>query len=355
MGDRGPAVRDLQRRLNRVRDTDLPVDGIFSEDTARAVQAFQRDRGLAADGTVGPETWRSLVEAGFKLGDRLLWHSRVMMRGDDVRELQQRLNVLGFNAGPEDGLFGPATQAAMEEFQRNVGIDVDGVAGASTVAMLRRLEREHHATGTAARAREREALRALVHRGLGGSRILVDPAHGPGDPGNRGQTAAEHKLTWAIAVQLAGQLRARGAVALLSRGPRTTPTASERARFANEQGVALVVSIGLNALTNPHARGCASYYYGTDRFVSEGGRELAESLQSEMIAAGWGPDCRSHPMTWAILRETRMPAVVLEPAFITNVADEIRLSDPGAQRRLAAGLVGGLERFLRAPDLETIP
>lgn len=347
VGDTGPAVRDVQHRLAHALGTPLPADGVFGPQTLDAVRRFQRDRGLAADGIVGPETWRSLVEAAHSLGDRLLWRSATMMRGDDVRELQSRLNQLGFDSGPEDGLFGPLTQAAVEEFQRNVGLEVDGVAGDRTVEALRRLRRDHQSSGVGIRVREREGLRRLGNRGLAGARIVVDPSHGPDDPGHVGPSGVtEAEVSWGIASRLAGRLGAHGATTLLSRGPRTNPSASQRARLANEQGADLVVSIGVNALDAPQACGASSYYFGAPHFVSESGLLLAEHIQSAVVAAGWRPDCRVHPMTWAILRETRMPAVAVEPGFITSPTDEARLADPLGQESVASALTEGIARFL---------
>ncbi|MDP8971132.1 MAG: peptidoglycan-binding protein [Actinomycetota bacterium] len=347
LGETGPAVRDLQRRLARALQTGLRVDGVFGLSTLEAVRRFQRGRGLAADGIVGPETWRALVEACYALGDRLLWHSRTMMRGDDVRELQHRLNQLGFDAGPEDGIFGPLAQGAVEEFQRNVGLDVDGVAGPSTIEMLRRLHRDHHSGGVGIRARERESLRRLSDRALAGARVLIDPSHGPGDVGHVGAGGScEADIVWHVATRAAARLSAHGAQAVLARGPNNNPTPSQRARLANEQGVDVVLSIGLNGLATPLARGAACYYFGTSHFVSEGGYRLASLVQDTMVAAGWRPDCRAHPMTWTILRETRMPAVVAEPGFLTSPEDEARLIDPGHQDQLAAVLTAAVTRFL---------
>lgn len=347
-GDASPAVRDVQQRLASVIAPDLEVDGVFGEATRVAVQRFQRDRGLAADGIVGPETWRNLVEAGYRLGDRLLWQTRVMLRGDDVRELQHRLNQLGFDAGSEDGIFGPLAQAAVEEFQRNVGIDVDGVAGPETVDALRRMRREHQTSGAGIRAREREALRRLSSRGLVGARVLVDPSHGPGDPGHVGPSGVtEAEVSWQIAARLAARLGAHGAQALLARGPANNPTARERAKLANDLGVEVIVSIGVNGLGDPAASGSAAYYYGSPHFVSEAGYRLATLASDRMVAAGWTPDCRVHPMTWELLRETRMPAVVVEPGFLTCPADEARLTDALRQEGLAAALADAVAGFFK--------
>ena len=346
LGDSGPAVVDVQQRLSRVSEEPVVADGVFAEQTYAAVRRFQRSRNLPADGIVGPETWRALVEAGYTLGSRLLWHSRRMMRGDDVRQLQHRLNQLGFDAGAEDGIFGPLARAALEEFQRDTGLPVDGVAGPATIETLGRLIRTHQPGGIGIRAREREWLRGMSGRTLAGARILIDPSHGPGDPGHTGPSGAtEAEVAWQVSSHLHARLAARGAHVVLSRGPGSTPTGSERARLANEQGVDVAVSVGVNALGAREACGSSTYYFGAPHFVSEGGYRLASLVQERVVAAGWDPNCRVHPMTWAILRETRMPTVVVEPGFITSPRDERRLTDLGWQEGLADALVEALSQF----------
>jgi hypothetical protein len=61
-GDRGNAVRSIQRRLG------IPADGIFGPQTERAVRRFQRRHGLVVDGVVGPQTRRALGLARFSSG-----------------------------------------------------------------------------------------------------------------------------------------------------------------------------------------------------------------------------------------------------------------------------------------------
>ena len=104
-GRRGEAVRDLQQRLAGLGH-DIGVDplGAFGAGTEVAARAFQDARGLRVDGIVGSQTWSALVESGYALGDRLLYFRRPMQRGDDVLELQRRLNALGFHAGREVGV-----------------------------------------------------------------------------------------------------------------------------------------------------------------------------------------------------------------------------------------------------------
>src|SRR2546429_9083591 len=169
-GETGEGVRDLQRRLAGL-GLDSPSDepGEFGPGTEAAVRAFQQQRGLVVDGLCGPQTWATLVESGFSLGDRTLYFRQPMLRGDDVTELQRQLNSLGFDAGREDGILGEQTADAVAEFQRNVGVAPDGFCGWTTVAALRRVGTL--AAGSVASVREREMLRRGPH-GLGGERVV---------------------------------------------------------------------------------------------------------------------------------------------------------------------------------------
>ena len=140
-GHRGPAVEDIQKRLLTL-GLDLGptgVDGVYGGITREAVRRFQTNHGLAADGTVSGATWSALVDATFQLGDRLLYLKIPYFHGADVCLLQGALNVLGFAAGQPDGIFGTFTERAVGEFQANVGLPADGIAGPETIRAVERL------------------------------------------------------------------------------------------------------------------------------------------------------------------------------------------------------------------------
>ena len=144
----GEAVRDLQQRLAAAGH--LPVGdepGVFGAGTEMALRAFQEARGIRVDGVCGVETWAALVESGFALGDRMLYESSPNLRGDDVADLQHRLNVLGFDAGREDGILGRQTGTALREFQRNTGLAVDGILGPETLDAFGRVGDDHGRLG----------------------------------------------------------------------------------------------------------------------------------------------------------------------------------------------------------------
>jgi N-acetylmuramoyl-L-alanine amidase len=351
LGARGPAVADIQSRLHDLGfSTDDDEPAVFGPETDAAVRGFQRDRGLTADGIVGPETWRGLVEAGRSLGDRRLYLTEPMIRGDDVRELQNRLNRLGFTCGSVDGLFGPETEEAVREFQTNAGLRIDGIVGNEVVSSLRRLHRQHQ-SAPAAVVREREALRTGPRReSLAGARVLLDPAHGPEDPGATGPDGQpEHEICWEIASRVEGRLLARGVHVVLSRGPTTTPSLSARAGLANAEDVEAVLSIHLNAFASPSARGAAAYYYGDGEFQSESGRQLADLCLDHLVCRTSTPHCRTHPSILSILRETRAPAVIIEPGFITHPEEGRLLQEPHYQERVAEALTLAVADHLTGP------
>jgi len=287
-GTTGEAVADLQHRLGRAGhpcDGDPP--GHYGAVTEAQVRAFQERRGLRGDGVCGAQTWQSLVESGLTLGDRLLYLRAPMLRGDDVADLQRRLGGLGFDAGKVDGILGTATAAAVTEFQRNVGLPTDGICGPDTVEALRRVATRSAGDGplsTVASLREAEGLRR--GRSMAGVRVAV------AEPGGLG----------ALTDALARALRDAGAVASVLR----EPDESDRAASAN----AFEAAVFVNVCTRDETGGRCCFY-AHEGFQSVAGRRLAELATRELVARGIDA-AEPRGMRIPVLRETRMPAVLVE-------------------------------------------
>lgn len=289
VGDSGESVRDIQDRLDGLGMTSDPDPrGEFAQGTRTAVRDFQLSRGLSVDGIVGPDTWRALYEAGYRLGDRLLFLRRPMLRGDDVAELQNRLNGLGFDAGKVDGIFGPDTQRAVLDFQRNRHLAEDGKAGPGVITELRLVTRSTVRAGREA-VRELEWLRART-ASIVGARVYLDPAC---------RTEHETSRTWAAASAAAVHLQERGGVPLLSRSNDVVLPERIRAQRANRLGAELIVSFGLTDGAD------AAYYFSSDHGRSEVGALLATAIADQLA-------CEVDGRATAMLKETRAPAVVVE-------------------------------------------
>ncbi len=98
-GDTGAAVAEVRARLAHLGYIDESPSDVFDDELDHAVRTFQQERGLTVDGIVGPDTFRRLDEARWKLGDRVLrFVPGHLVRGDDVADLQRRLNTMGFNS-----------------------------------------------------------------------------------------------------------------------------------------------------------------------------------------------------------------------------------------------------------------
>ncbi|HYH90494.1 MAG TPA: peptidoglycan-binding protein [Solirubrobacteraceae bacterium] len=129
-------VAALQVALRAVHVYDGSVDGVAGPATRAAIRRVQARRGLAVDGVAGAQTRRALGRRGRpRLGSRPLARRA---RGWDVAALQFLLARHGFPSGAVDGGLGPRSDAALRRFQAWAGLAPDGVAGAATVAALRR-------------------------------------------------------------------------------------------------------------------------------------------------------------------------------------------------------------------------
>lgn len=269
--------------------------GEFCAATQTALRSFQDHRGLIVSGECDEETWRAVVEATWKLGDRLLVLEAPNLRGDDVAELQALLGRLGFDAGRVDGIFGSSTALALADFQRNCGLTPDGVCGADTIRALSVLGRQSGSGPGVSAVREREQLDAAV-RSLSGMRIVV------GQFG--GLSALSRRLVQA--------LRQRGALVVTS----DEPDASSQARAANR--FAADVYVGLESRPSDQS---VVHYYHVPAFESVGGRGLAERIVSACARHDALPPVIVRGMRLPVLRETRMPAVLLVVGPVQSTLD----------------------------------
>jgi N-acetylmuramoyl-L-alanine amidase len=359
LGDRGRAVSEIRARLALLGLTDDGDGGrhadpeTFDERLDQAVRAFQQQRGLAADGVVGPSTYRVLEEARWRLGDRVLTHvAGNVLAGDDVHALQQRLLDLGFKVGKVDGRFGHQTEQAVRDFQRNVGVPADGTCGPATLKALARLApMVRGGSPNAMRAEER-----IRREGpqLTGKVVVIDPSVGKfSDPATRLRADA---ITTDLARRIEGRLVATGVQAFLTNtGGASETTEVERAEFANRTDAHLCISIQVDGSDHEDECGVSTYFYGSEAHgtSSSVGDRFAGLVQREIVARTDLSDLRSHAKTFDILRRTKMPAVRIDAGYLTNAGDAARLADPAFRDVIAEAVVVAVQRVYLTPEVDT--
>ncbi len=245
------------------------------------MKAFQADRSIDVDGICGPETWSLLIEAGQRLGNRLLYLRTPHLRGDDVAEVQRMLSTLGFSVGRIDGIWGPLTADAVADFQINTGLRDDGVCGNRTIKTLQRLVRPLGDALVVAHITERQRLDSPGGQ-LAGCRIAVGEAGGL-EP---------------VTASVRRQIGRSGAEVLTVHHPDWSTQAAQVNRF----GAAVYIGFEMRP-TEPSI----SYFQGR-HFVSRAGQKLAAEIAGQLEPMlGHIP---TTGMGLPMLRESAMPAVL---------------------------------------------
>jgi hypothetical protein len=131
LGQSGPVVRALQHLLKEYGE-DLDADGIFGPITKQRLQHFQSENGLAPDGIAGAQTWPQLII-----------QRQQGSTGQAVRAIQALLSLKYGYGVTVDGIFGPATDDAVRDFQDDHDLAVDGIVGPQTWRMPDRFVGRH--------------------------------------------------------------------------------------------------------------------------------------------------------------------------------------------------------------------
>ncbi len=129
LGSEGEAVSALQTRLAALCYYSGELSGRYGEATAAAVAAFQADFGLGTSGIADEATIRTLQAAQYR-------PLRLGSTGEDVKELQVQLTLLGYYQGKISGHYLPATQAAVADFQVANSHEATGEADVATQSLL---------------------------------------------------------------------------------------------------------------------------------------------------------------------------------------------------------------------------
>lgn len=134
-GDRGSNVRKMQERLSVLGYPVGSVDGVWGDDTQLAVNLFQCAIGYRERSYASPEMLEKLYSRSAPNYDPYA-PLREGDEGTDVLLMQTTLQLMGYNPGKLDGIYGKNTVAAIMLFQSVIKIEVTGQASKETLAWL---------------------------------------------------------------------------------------------------------------------------------------------------------------------------------------------------------------------------
>ena len=189
--------------------------------------------------------------------------------------------------------------------------------------------------------------------------VYLDAGHGGYDPGASYFGISEKSLTLAIQSRVKAKLESEGYQVVTTRTSDTYVDLTDRSRAANASESDIFVSIHINASGSSAAQGIETYYYQpyaeypsrinatyhanpTRLSMSD---TLANAIQSSLINATGAQNQGVKRQTFAVLRETTAPAVLLELGFLSNPQEAARLNTSSYQETLANAIVAGIKSY----------
>ena len=180
-GSRGSDVLKLQKALLELGFNPNGTDGKFGRGTETAVKAYQAARGLEADGKAGTLTLTKLYAEtdgqSATVTTPVTTNPNTLKYGDSgsrVTEMQTALVKLGYNTNGVDGRFGAGTQRAVISFQKDNGLEADGLAGTKTLELLyKKADGTSSSSGSSSGSGTSSGLTRTLRRGYTGDDVIT--------------------------------------------------------------------------------------------------------------------------------------------------------------------------------------
>lgn len=187
---------------------------------------------------------------------------------------------------------------------------------------------------------------------LYGKILAIDPGHGGTDPGAISPTGLQEKfVTLDIGLQLAELLSSAGASAILTRKDDTYVSLPDRVDLANKAPADAFVSIHANSVSELHPSGTETFYFEG----IQDSKTLADAIHDALVAGIGLIDRRAKPRELYVLKWTKMPACLVEVAFLSNLTEEQLLMDPAFRSKVAKSLFDGLWNFFKQRETPQNP
>lgn len=179
--------------------------------------------------------------------------------------------------------------------------------------------------------------------------VVIDPGHGGYDLGARMSACDEKSLALSTALLTKKHLIDMGYRVILTRSRDVFMPLEKRASIANETKSKLFVSIHYNAAKNTVAKGIEVFYYvSADKFRTGSSKKLAARVLNKVIDKTVAESRGIKEGNFYVIRETRMPAILIEAGFMTHPEELHLLKDIHYRDKIARGIAEGIDSFFKA-------
>jgi len=185
-------------------------------------------------------------------------------------------------------------------------------------------------------------------------KIFIDPGHGGKDPGAVGSGLQEKDIVLPLALSLVEKLKNYECETKLSRDKDVYVSLSDRAMAANAWGANLFFSIHVNAFATPEPNGYEDYTYPSVGVATQNIRKAIHLHIAKVWTAVSRMNRGMKTKNLQVLRETAMPAVLVENGFISNPQDAALLKQAAFQNKLVDAMVAGIAEALNLKHKDSI-
>ncbi|MBS3904713.1 MAG: N-acetylmuramoyl-L-alanine amidase [Simkania sp.] len=179
--------------------------------------------------------------------------------------------------------------------------------------------------------------------------VVIDAGHGGSDEGAKVQTVMEKRITLTTVLLIKKHLESLGCRVILTRSRDIFVSLQKRVAIANKSKAALFVSVHFNSAPNRSAKGIEIFYSDSkDQQRLRASKILGNHVLQQMIDQTEAASRGVKRSSLYVLRETTMPAILVEGGFMTNFEERFLLKDRKYLDKIAKGVSQGIHKFLES-------
>ena len=182
-----------------------------------------------------------------------------------------------------------------------------------------------------------------------GQLVVIDPGHGGFDIGAKVQSVEEKALALKTGTLVKRYLHDMGYRVILTRSRDVFIPLKKRTAIANDTKSKLFVSIHFNAFKGTSVKGVEIYYYNKgSKWRQNASKKVAQTVLSALLNATGATSRGVKIGNFHVIRETYMPAILIEGGFITNPQERNSLKDQRYVEKMARSIAEGIDKYFRS-------